>query len=191
MRGATSLSRCYRSDVTSRSTDRWLARTWLCAAVPAMLLVGCILPEPSEYRRNTTPPYLWSPEPSTMEVLRVVSHEARAINVLVKSEDADGDDLWAFLYLNYLVEGQDQQEVVVLPAATLTETREIDILWTVPARPTPGPCEQLSLIVSHRSNFVGNMPERDDDVATLTWWVDINGSEETLRQCPRQSGGNP
>lgn len=185
----------WRNDgkVLGRSLKVALARSWLCAVLPAMSIVGCLFPEPPEYHRNVTPPFLWSPVPSTTKVLKINSHESQKFNVSVRSEDAQGDDLWGFLYLNYRIAGSQELQpgIAVLRASTLSEERMIDLTWEVPARPATGSCEPLSLVVSHRSNFVGYLPENPEDVALLTWWIDINDTDQTLGQCPHIVGGDP
>lgn len=176
-----------------------LARRWLSTGLVAMFLVGCLFPEPPDYRRQRTPPFLWSPIPSTTEVLAVESGDVLNLNVNVTSED-DGEDLVASLYLNYLIDGvapQAERERLV-PAGTLaqdaTEYRQIAISWIVPERSRPGTCEQLSLVVTH----VGNLdrerqyrPISDADVGVVTWWLDINESDKTIGQCPRRVGSGP
>ncbi len=193
VRVATSLSWLSGVKEPGHSLKVALARSWLCAVLPAMFLIGCLFPEPPEYQRNVTPPFLWSPVPSTTKVLKINSHESQKFNVSVRSEDAQGDDLWGFLYLNYRTTGSQELQpgIAVLRASTLSEERMIDLTWEVPARPTPGSCEALSLVVSHRSNFVGYLPENPEDVALMTWWIDINDTDQTLGQCPHIVGGDP
>jgi hypothetical protein len=165
-----------------------LARTWLVSVVAACSTMACLWPEPPDYQEpEQTPPFLWGPYPATSEVQSVTSGQEFAIVVNLRSEDA-GEDLWAFLYLNYLIGGlqpYDSLRRKQVPAGSLSEERTIDMpSWTVPDRPTPGTCEQLTLIVSHQSNFDDSfLPINDNDVATLTWWLDINGTEQTAAEC--------
>jgi hypothetical protein len=193
VRGATPLSWSSGGKEPGHSLKSALARTWLCAVLPIMSSAGCLFPEPPEYQRSVTPPFLWSPDPPTTKVLKVNSQESQKFNVSVRSEDAPGDDLWGFLYLNYHITGSQELQpgIAVLRASTLSEERMIDMTWEVPARSTVGTCEPLSLVVSHRSNFVGYLPENPDDVALLTWWIDINDTALTLGQCPHIVGGDP
>jgi hypothetical protein len=159
-----------------------------------MLLLGCLLPEPPEYERRTTPPFLWAPDPTTTKILSVVGGGSIAkFNVLVRSEDAPGDNLLAILYLNYRIEGKEelQPNPVEIPAGTLSDPpRVIDIRWRPPVK-VPGSCEQLSLLVTHKSNLDSDLPIRDDDVAVLTWWVAIKESAEASVLCPSGAEGNP
>jgi hypothetical protein len=174
------------------SRDMPLARSWLATVVPAMFLVGCIFPGPPEYRSpDQTPPYLWQPDPPTTEILFVKSNKTVAFSAFVRSEDKE--DLLAFLYLNFLNGPSEslQRGVAIIPASTMDDTsRQVSMNWTVPERPTPGTCEQLSMVVSHQSNFnADNYPIDSTDIGVLTWWVDINDSDQTLAQCPRSVGG--
>lgn len=166
-----------------------LARTSLVVLFASMLTESCLLPEPPSYREpERTPPFLWGPIPATIEVQSVNSGDPFNISVNLRSEDA-GEDLVALLFLNYLVEGQQSGGFSWTPvkAGTLSEERHIEISsWQVPERQTPGTCEQLSLIVSHLSNYgSGGLPMDDSDVAILTWWLDINGTEQTLASCAK------
>lgn len=189
--GVTALSHVAVRRRRVRAMEVVLARCWLMAVIPTMTLTGCVLPEPPDFERRSTPPFLWAPSPATTKVLIYQGNEIRQFNALVRSEDPPGDDLWGFLFLNYRIAGLEERQpgTALVEAATLSDSpRLIDIGWRVPVR-TPGACEQLSLVVSHRSNFAGDLPVRDDDVAILTWWVDINATDETLGQCPHGAGG--
>lgn len=155
-----------------------------------MLLDACLLPAPPEYREpEQTPPFLWAPIPATTEVQSVKSGDPFDISVNLRSEDA-GEDLVALLFLNYLVEGQQSGSLnwSSVKAGTLSEERHIGISWRVPERETPGTCEQLSLIVSHLSNFTNGLPTNDADVAVLTWWLDINDTDQPVADCFKRSG---
>jgi hypothetical protein len=194
VRSATALSWGVRCPMPWRSRDVHLARTWLLAFVLTVPLAGCIFPEPPEYHRQQTPPFLWSPIPTITEVVSKKSGQSLDISVNVTSED-NGDDLLAFLYLNYLPDSAATQKFELLttvPAGTLNEvpTRQVVMTWTVPERSTPGTCEQLSLVVTHRSHVDTHFrPNDDSDIAVITWWLDINETDETLGQCPRRPGG--
>jgi hypothetical protein len=159
-----------------------------------MLTEGCLFPAPPEFREpEKTPPFLWGPIPATTEVQSVKSGDRFVINVNVRSEDA-GDDLVALLFLNYLVEGQQVGGFnwSSVKAGTLSEERHISMSWQIPDRPTPGTCEQLSLVVSHFSNFDGGLPVDDSDVDVVTWWLDINETEWTVAGCSKRSlAGGP
>jgi hypothetical protein len=176
-----------------RTRDMALARCWLVSALSAMLVAGCLFPGPPEYRSpDQTPPHLWQPNPPTTEILLVKSNKTRPFTASVRSEDA-GEDLLAFLYLNYLNGPSEslQRGVAIIPAGTMDDmSRQVSMNWTVPERPTPGTCEQLSMVVSHQSNFgPDNYPIKPEDIDVLTWWVDINDADQTLAQCPRSAGG--
>lgn len=157
----------------------------------ASLLNGCIFPEPPEYQEPAqTPPFMWSIEPTTTEVIRRSSGKPLDISVNVRSQD-NGSELWASLYLNYRLNDNAAKEEMRVrwDAGTIDEARFFTLHWTVPYRPTPGTCEQLSLVVSQQSNFDENFVPKDYRyVGIVTWWLDINDSEETLGQCPRGNG---
>jgi hypothetical protein len=156
-----------------------------------MLTESCLFPAPPDYREpSKTRPSLWGPIPAATEIQSVSSGEFFDISVNVSSED-DGDDLVALLFLNYLVGTQRNTgfNLTSVKAGTLSEERHISMTWRIPEWPSPGTCEQLSLVVSHFSNFDNGLPINDSDVGVVTWWLDINDSKSTISECAKRSGG--
>lgn len=195
-RGVTAMSRFSCGDWGRIAGDLSLAWRWLAVPVMVLCLDGCVFPEPPDYQRQRTPPFLWSPIPSTTEILSVKSGEILNLNVNVSSED-DGEALVASLYMNYLIDNVDPQAEHIVAPGTLAqganEPRQVVMTWKVVERPTPGTCEQLSLVVTHVTNRDKNRqyrPINDSDVAVITWWLDINSTEETLGECPRHRTGS-
>jgi hypothetical protein len=180
-----------------RDGTRWevLRGVWgrLGVLSSAMAMVGCVFPEPPDYEQPTqTPPFLWSPTPATTEILRRSSGENVDINVNLRSQD-NGNELWVFLYLDYSIQGTDASEVnrARMDPGTIEQERILSISWTVP--PLGSICKQLSLVVSPKSNFDQSFRPRDYRyVGILTWWVDINDTEESisLGDCPHSAGGS-
>lgn len=181
----TGMSGGKRSSFLPVRWKRPLARYWLLGVVAACSTMSCIWPEPPDYREPAqTRPHLLNPIPTNLQVLQVSSGgEPVNFNVKLESEDA-GEGLYAVLVLNYLMDGPlsglEQTGVYVSAGRS-----DFSIRWPVPSR-APGACEQLTLIIAHLSSFDSEdtfLPTNDEDVDTLTWWVDINGTEETVSTC--------
>lgn len=153
----------------------------------ALTMTSCLLPGPPDYQQaQKTPPILFDPEPPVTSVLLATSNVPVHINVGLRSEDA-GDWIVGILYLNYLIPEREERTpgFTLVAPGTFDEQRDIILDWTPPERPDPGTCEQLSLVVTHYSNLdADNRPIDAQDKAVMTWWVDINGTLETLGQCP-------
>jgi hypothetical protein len=194
--GATRLSWDSLCKAYQKASQQRLARIWpLVLAVTAMtvLLTGCVFPEPPDYQRKNTPPILSLPVPSTFEILSVKAGDPILFSVLVRSEDADGDGLFAWLYKNYKIRGIDALllDFRYVEPGRIDEERQINVKWNVPSS-SQSSCEQVTLVVSHHSNLVNNYSNDlidDADVDTMTWWAEINDFEGTLAHCPRSSGG--
>jgi hypothetical protein len=150
--------------------------------------MACLWPEPPEYREpEQTHPRLWNPSPTDLQILHVSSDERVTISVSLESEDA-GEELVAALYLNYGVKGRQSGPLLprTVSPGTQGHERTIDMApWMVPNRGTPGTCEPLTLIVTHRTNCDEWLVllEDNEDVDKVTWWLDINDSEQTLGEC--------
>lgn len=169
-----------------------LARTWLVSAFAAMCLPGCLFPEPPDYRRDKTPPFLWAPYPPVTKVRTLDVEETLELSVKVRSED-DGEGLKAHLFLNYPDNPDLQKGYKDLRPATFQQERKIEFPWRAP--PTPGACERLSLLVAHVSSFdeETHLPKTDaeEDVATVMWWVAIIDPDQPGVTCPVESGVEP
>lgn len=175
-----------------RTAGMRLARTWLSSAFTAMLLVGCLFPEPPDYRRDKTPPFLWAPFPPVTKVRTLNEGETIELSVMVRSED-DGEGLKAHLFLNYPEDPDLQKGYKELRPATLQQERKIEFPWRAPR--TPGACERLSLLVAHESSFdeETHLPKTnvEQDLATVMWWVAIIDPDQPVTNCPITSGVEP
>jgi hypothetical protein len=150
-------------------------------AAMATLLGGCVVADPPDYgRTDQTPPLLLLglADPNVHEVLHKKKGESVPFKVPVRSEDA-GDDLFAQLFLNYKLEGEDNPRFTRVRASTFDDQeREVRITWNVPARQG---CQQLSLVVTHFSNLdEGNLPIRAADTAIATWWINIDDVDDPV-----------
>lgn len=168
-----------------------MARTSLGGVLVAMLTCSCLFPAPPSYREpEQTPPILWSPTPSPAQIQFVKSGERFDVNVKLKSED-NGEEIRAVLVLNYLDPSFTIYNLVNISPDTLSaENRVISIPLTIPERDPSGTCEQLFLIVAHESSLDGWRPidDSDPDVQILTWWLAINGNDQTLLDCATRGG---
>lgn len=169
-----------------------LARTWLGSACATMLLSGCLFPEPPDYRRDKTPPFLWAPYPPVTKVRTLEVEETLELSVNVRSED-DGEGLKAHLFLNYPDAPDLQKGYKDLRPATFQQERKIEFPWRAP--PTPGVCERLTLLVAHVSSFdeETHLPKTDaeQDVAPVMWWVAILDPDHPGVTCPIAAGVEP
>jgi hypothetical protein len=118
-------------------------------------------------------------------------------NVPVRSEDA-GDDLFAFLLLNYMGEGTAPRvlDIAQLKPSTFDDPDREDIVfdWTIDAS-VPEGCQRLTLLATHKANLnlAAGLPEVFDksDVAMAVWWADIGRDVQnsaTLQECPLGAG---
>lgn len=153
-----------------------------------MTCVGCVLADPPEHGQATqTPPILVAnqAQPSPYQVLSASEQGVVDLNVPIRSED-DGDDLLALLVLDYSIKTPlDIQNVGTVAAGTLEDLdRSVTIPWNVPVGEDG--CHTLTLEVTHQSNQVARDPA---DIATVTWFVDINGTGASLADCPKILGG--
>jgi hypothetical protein len=169
-------------------------------ALLGLLAGGCLLSDPATYDEPTqTTPVIdaHTADPAPTRILAVSSGDQRAITVDFRSED-QGEDVLAILFLNYASgEGGIYQTGTQIAASTWDDTdRSISMSWRVPDQTG---CNQLTLVVTHVSN-VERFTNRISDAsraATLTWWVNINDSNDTLNDCPDptqsvgDAGGSP
>jgi hypothetical protein len=157
-----------------------------------MSLVGCLFPEPPDYRRDKTPPFLWAPFPPVSKVRTLEKEGTLELSVMVRSED-DGESLKAHLFLSYPEDPDLQEGYKDLRPSTLEQERKIEFPWRAP--PLPGACERLSLLVAHASSFdeETHLPKTnvEHDLAIVMWWVAIRDPEQPVIKCPTDSGAEP
>jgi hypothetical protein len=162
---------------------------------------GCLSAGPPDYKDPTqTRPFLLTEEaePPVGIQTGITSGEQIEITVPVKSEDR-GDPLQGVLYTNFDVEGSNPIDVSAQPIAPSTfddpNVRAYSYTWTVPGVAPSPKCIKLTLVVSHKSNFVGDHPSNFADVALATWWFDVDDDgTNAIKSCPQtgqpaQSGG--
>jgi hypothetical protein len=197
--GMTELSD-YVVEMPVRSRSCGLARTshhlrlvtfGLASALLAFCTGGCLVSDPPQNEERTqTAPVLdaLGAVPPPTQILNLTSGETRAFSVDVRSED-DGEDLWAMLHLNYGIASRTLQTGGVLAPSTFDHVRTIQLSWRVPDTTTvPGitGCNQITLVVAHESDvnpFTGILIS-DEGAASITWWANINDSDDTLDDCP-------
>jgi hypothetical protein len=157
-----------------------------------MSVQGCIVADPPVFEQpEKTPPFLdlAAASPSIFEVLQQPPATRVNINVPFRSEDA-GVRLQSALFLNFQTPTEDLQFVGYVAPGTISEERKISIEWSTPSL-TVSACEQLTLQVTHISNFDDATNELIDksDVGLAVWWVEVqvNGSP-LLEDCPRIGG---
>jgi hypothetical protein len=160
-----------------------------------MACAGCVLSDPPEHGRATqTPPILYpgSAIPAVLEVLSVKHGDREEFNIAIRSEDV-GEDLLAELWIDYSIVNPAyppllQKAVPVAAGKFEDDTRAIDFDWDVPTSVSQG-CHHLTLVVTHNSNLEVRNPS---DIATVTWWVNVNDSTaepfNALRDCPKNTG---
>ena len=112
----------------------------------------------------------------------------------VRGESA-GDRLWAILYVNWGLDGQEFLKKSPFPPMTdsgmggagSTE-RALTFYWVPDKRVEPG-CNQLTIFVVHDTyvDFDTDRPKDFNKAAMITWWANIDpatGEERDLIDCP-------
>lgn len=165
------------------------------------MLSSCLIEDPPPYTEpQQTPPRLdlRRTVPLIDQIIVRSRGESVPFNVPVASEDA-GDDLLAFLLLNYTGEGSAASILASadVPASTLDDnSRVITLNWSIDSRVSRG-CQRLTLQVSHSRNVnFDDLPTVLDksDLAMAVWWANIDldaGSAGMLTDCPAATEGQP
>jgi hypothetical protein len=105
-----------------------------------------------------------------------------------RSED-DGDGLRAITFLNYNGnKGIDNpasfQNIKEVDPGTFDVVKHLSLGWRVSGKG----CTLLTLIVTHASNVDGkgldHFPIDNGDVASITWWLNVNNPAATDVTCP-------
>ncbi|MBN1612507.1 MAG: hypothetical protein JW940_38105 [Polyangiaceae bacterium] len=165
----------------------------LTSMVLALLAGGCIVADPPDSSDpEKTPPLLLLSQanPPVYEVKDLVKSSVPAqvpINVPVRSEDA-GDKLYALLYKNWNLGGRRsdyiQASTVILAPSTFDDTgRMISTVWDY--QDASRGCTQLTLMVTHASNFdlaIGYINPADIAIASWFFNIDDDGTN-TLSSC--------
>lgn len=170
----------------------------LSAVFAAMSVCGCLFQEPPTWDPpKKTRPQLMDPVPSPMEIISVSHPEVDPIHgrlrlpifVYERSED-DGDGLRAITFLDYTTNpapAGDFQDIQEVPPGRYDEEKTISLEWEVD--PGPARCVPLTLIVTHASNAPPtHFPIDNEDVATITWWLNLNNPGVVETHCPVRSG---
>jgi hypothetical protein len=150
-------------------------------------LTGCLVSDPPEYEPpEQTVPVLdaMTAQPPPTQFHSWSSGDSVSFSVQFRSEDR-GERVDAVLFANYGLDDQAFLGGQELSPGTFDELRTISIDLWVPDGLYG--CTQLSLVVTHESNFepFTRRINRDEDVAIITWWADFNDSGDSLRDCPR------
>lgn len=194
--GLTALSHLTAVASPRRRSFFRLARRSLVSLGMIGLLASCLQSGPPDYQDpSRTPPLLDlnGASPLVTEIQPVTTGETIPFSVRVRSEDR-GVDLIAVLYLEYGLANQSPEaSPVILPASTLSDTsRKIAISWTIPPSVSAG-CHQITLLVTHTTNFTSGVPNNLSDIGLATWWLNVNDNPpgtNTLAGCPTATGGS-
>lgn len=172
-------------------------RVW-CLPLSLMLLSGCLVDDPPEYRA----PQRTAPRINGLGVLprldSIITYPANStegilFSIPISSEDA-GESVQARLFENYVTTQSTVIPFESLPASTLDEgDRVATMRWFPGFNLQPG-CYRLVVRVSHTSNWRGAAELYDpSDLDEVSWFAKIrveSGSASTLVDCPFPSG-NP
>jgi hypothetical protein len=170
----------------------------LVTALGSLSGTGCLIAEAPDYGapRRTTPVVDQSkitPAPIFPIKTRLGDSPQHFI-MTVRSEDA-GEALYAVPVLNK--GGGDEREQILLPrdvpARAADEPKNIDIDLPLEALLSTG-CHTVTIMVMHTSSFQVSrgLPFEtavDDDVASVTWWVDAQTRIiNEIQPCPTPGG---
>lgn len=158
----------------------------------ALASSGCLVPEAPEYGPpgQTTPIIEWQNVIPPLHRVLVLNHGDTPVgfSIPVRSEDA-GEGLVLFLWVDYFTGGR-RLRTWEAPPSTSSETRNIPATWEITTEVQAG-CRQLSMFVTHFSNYdISTEKARDDrDVASVTWWANVNPASDpnTLVNCPGEA----
>jgi hypothetical protein len=155
-------------------------------AVLAILLSGCIFPEPPTWEGpQKTQPRLWNPTPQVEKFIPLSSGVSQIFTVSESSEDA-GEALRAIWYLN----GVFQNDRDYAPGH-INDVKTINVFW--PVYVATKECVPFTLLVMHVSDDSSNnsdggildhKPIDPNDASTITWWLNLNNSPN----CPTGGG---
>jgi len=164
------------------------------------MFTGCLVADPPLHEApEKTPPILDLARaiPLVTQVQRVSTTDVVPelhFSVPVRSED-QGDQLLALFFLNFGEASQSPQLPItrVASGSFEDESRSIEKSWNY-AGMSQG-CHQLTLMVTHESNFDLVTFEAVDksDLAIASWWVGVNDEPTgsvSLHDCPSQGGGS-
>jgi hypothetical protein len=162
-----------------------------------MSVSGCLLSPPADYEEDQRiPPVLQilaeETEPTPYMFHEYSRYDTIEFRVPVRSNDGDGDGqqsaLIAYLFrdFEYFSNGtENERGSDYIDAASFEDgPRLISIKYTFSDEPDG--CYQYTLFVTHTDN--GSPPEeveRQEDVAIVTWWINIESDDvpNDLRDC--------
>jgi hypothetical protein len=170
----------------------------LVTALGSLSGTGCLIAEAPDYGapRRTTPVIdqtTTTPEPIYRINTRTGDSE-QEFTMKVRSEDA-GEALYAVAVLNKDVE--DRQHITLprkVPPRAADQPKTVVVRLDLDAL-LPTGCHTVTILVMHASSFdvTTGLPIKDaedDDVASVTWWVDAQTNIiNEIQPCPTQVGG--
>lgn len=189
-----------------RQGRSWALLPLLCSA--GLLAPACLLPklpDPIEERPERPNVNYDGAQPPVYQVLSAQRGGA-AIDITVPFSSVDaGEDVSWVLWSNWNLEGGFDIEDGNLPASTATSEdtgpggagspveRSVQYTWSPDQRVKSG-CSQLTLFITHRSNFDSDADRPIDlaEAAAVTWWVNLDApldSQQTLENCPVSTSG--
>jgi hypothetical protein len=169
----------------------------------ALLAAGCLVADPpNSTDPEKTPPLLLlgqaDPPVYVVTKLSTKSPTPRIpISVPVRSEDS-GDRLHFDFYVDWNGADQDIIEGRYVDPSTFSDTsRSIDTEWAYGSLTNAG-CKQVTLVVTHASNFVATYPTpvytNPADFAIATWFFNVDDDPigtNTLSGCPTPTPNEP
>lgn len=177
----------------SHSLRSVIPLAWAVSA--GVAATGCVLANPPDVQPpGQTPPILDSADPLTEEIVGVrLDSSATSVpfRVRVRSEDL-GQKLNSFRVFNYKTALESAFTDGPRPDASTLDDKTRFISFNVSVSELKLGCQQLTLLVTHQDNALGDGKfVTTDDVAAVTWWIDAytSGTLPTdrakLASCPQ------
>lgn len=187
---------------------------WICVGGGCLgLLSSCLVSPPPDLNEETpTRPNLNLPlaVPPVNQVLIVDATDVSIPFSIPFSSEMAGEQMRAQLWLNY---GFEKQRFLLQRALDATSPprsgmegqeepgeeagnpgeRELTFYWNVSESRLPKGCQQLSLLMTHASNFDSSFDEQpglpidNSKVALATWWLNVGpelDEQQNLLNCP-------
>jgi hypothetical protein len=157
----------------------------LFAGLASLSGTGCLIAEAPDYGapRKTTPVIdQGSVVPQPTNIVIAQRGVPLTFDMTIFSEDA-GDILVASYFLNYKTKREAKLGIDLIPPRAADEPK--DHSYTIiPGNDYPKGCNTVTLFLTHYASYDANgttqlpIPKKSDgDVATLTWWLDVQGSD--------------
>lgn len=157
----------------------------LLAALGSLSGTGCLIAEAPDYGapRKTTPVIdQGSVVPQPTSIVIAQRGVPLTFDMTIFSEDA-GDILVASYFLNYGTSRQAKLGIALIPPRAADEPKDHSYTIT-PGNDYPKGCNTVTLFLMHYASYdangttqLWNKDKADGDVAALTWWLDVQGSD--------------